>query len=302
MRKYYSSLCLSLLLIGLPSGIFGQTPQMPSCAEHCFNGAVDLTGCATDDNVCACGPASEKTNVQTFLAGCLAQSCTSTEIADYQTWAYSVCLDVALSSISASIASMTEFYPATATAGAGFATTRASNPTTTVTSRPAAAENTSEPEPRKISIGLIIGAVVGGILLLGLITMAIIFCLWRRSKSKARKRALNPQQHQIQPLMAPQTQSLPQFAPYEVHTPNEPKPQMQILTQPVSVPHTPVQVPQHRPDLPVANIRMEMEGEGRKNFAEIGGTETVIRGDANRPAELGYDWDRGGRNRAPGGS
>ncbi|EPE28642.1 hypothetical protein GLAREA_09763 [Glarea lozoyensis ATCC 20868] len=279
---------------------------MPSCAQTCFNGAVDLSGCAADDNLCQCGPASETTNVQNFLTTCLAQSCTSTEISDYQTWAISTCLDVALSVLSASVSSMTAFYPATATAGAGLTTSRRTNPTTTVTTRPSAAASSSTPKPKRVSIGLIIGVVIGAIFVLGFISMAVIFCLWRHSKSKAKKRVLKPQQsqqnHQVQPLMAPsQTQLQPQFAQYQVPQSTEQKTPVQIIAQPVHIPQSPPQVPivPHNKFETPPNNTVEMEGEGRKSFVEIGGTETVIRGDAQRPAELGSDWSRGGQNHHP---
>jgi hypothetical protein len=122
--------------------------------------------------------------VQGHLTTCLTASCTYSDISNYQTWAIDTCVDVTLASMSASLSSMTVQYLATAAPGSSLTTTRRNNPTATVTTRPTTDTN-NEPKSKSISIGIIIGAVVGGILLLGFLCMAVIFCLWRRSKSKA---------------------------------------------------------------------------------------------------------------------
>jgi hypothetical protein len=91
-----------------------------------------------------------------------------------------------------------------------------------------------------------------------------------------------------------------QFVQYQVPQPIEQKPQVQVMSQPAPVPQNPGPLPVKNYDIPAAGGNTtEMEGEGRKSFVEIGGTETLIRGEAHRPAELGSNWDQKGQINRP---
>jgi hypothetical protein len=263
----------------------------------CYDEAVRLSGCASDDFACQCGPASQTTVVQDHLTTCLSSSCTYADISNYQTWAIDTCVNINLASMSASLSSMTIQYLATTTPNSGLSTTRRNNPTTTVTTRPTAAAS-NKPQSKTVSIGIIIGAVIGGILVLGFLCMAVIFCLWRRSKSKAKARAQQPlQQHQVQPLIPHQSQIQQAPVQYQV-PPMQQRPQVLVTAQVLPASSNTTLVSDTRHNTPAASGNtIEMEGEGRKSFVEIGGTETVIRGGANRPAELGSELNRGQLNR-----
>jgi hypothetical protein len=230
--------------------------------------------------------------VQGPLTTCLTASCTYSDISNYQTWAIGTCVDVTLASMSASLSSMTVQYLATAAPGSSLTTTRRNNPTATVTTRPTTDTN-NEPKSKSISIGIIIGAVVGGILLLGFLCMAVIFCLWRRSKSKAKARAQQPhQQHQVQPLI-PQQSQIQHPVQYPIPQMQQ-KPRVSSTTQTIPVSSNTRSLLDNTLNIPAASrSTIEMEGESRESFVEMGDTETVIRGGLNRPAELGSESNRG---------
>ncbi|CAG8971689.1 hypothetical protein HYALB_00003157 [Hymenoscyphus albidus] len=243
----------------------------------CYQIAVVATGCGTDDILCQCGPASQTAYVQNILTTCLTSACTTNEILTYNLWAQNECIIASVSPTSTSTTSKRS----TATPRPR-TTTVAGGSVVTVTST----ASTTSPPKKKSNLGIIIGSVVGGLVVIGLLCMAIIFCLWRRSKGKARKRA----EHMANSHILPPQPTAAGHLPYQV-----PIVESKVLS-PATTMVSPVS-PMEKPGGLSGRMTpgtVEMQGEGRKEFVEMGGGEArkPVGGVGQEPAEM---WTGGAR-------
>lgn len=119
--------------------------------------------------------------------------------------------------------------------------------------------------------------------------MAVIFCLWRRSKNKAKRRA---EDAAGKPMMAHHNQAPgnlqpPSHLPYQVPLVGEHKIEDPRINSAMVSPVSPMdkfQGGQMRPQT------VEMQGEGRRNdFVEMGPGEVrkAVGGVGQEPAEMG---------------
>jgi len=177
----------TLVLIAFSSLITLSAAQTyPPCALNCI-ATSDLSGCASSaDFQCLCGKQGFLQTSQT----CIRNSCTGSDLTEALDTSQELCAAIGVTLSFPSLGS-----PATTTTSS-----LPSKSSTVGSSSPSNTNASSTSQPQKNStIGLIIGGAVGGVVVLGLLALALILCLRKKRRRTVLDLTEAPRQERLEP-------------------------------------------------------------------------------------------------------
>ncbi|KFY30775.1 hypothetical protein V493_01671 [Pseudogymnoascus sp. VKM F-4281 (FW-2241)] len=223
--QFYYALFLAFITSGaaqLPDAGTVDYAAIYQCVQDCADDAAVNAGCSTFDYSCQCGNARLK--IEDFALTCVRAKCDSSEadpfieltkeICDYYVAIYPGSSSVADSSSTAVAPSRTGSDDRPTTMGDSAPTaTRGSADNTDPTSFSTPSASKSKPVP----VGTIVGGVVGGLAVVALFALAVIFVVLRSRRNKKHNPAppshQSPQDEYTKPELNPQHPAQPYIPP-----------------------------------------------------------------------------------------